>query len=226
MKIYYQNCKEWRKEYLKRNKEKIKEQIKIWCQNNKKKHKEQRKKYRKRNKEKIKKRDKIYQQRNKEKAKELHKKYYQHHKEKIKKRSKRYAQNNKEKINRISRIYAKHRLLNDAIYKIRKNLRSRLWKAIKESGGKKHARTMELVGCSIEFVKEHLESQFDSKMNWNNYGSYFHIDHRIPCASFDLTNSEEQKKCFHWSNLQPLEGKENMSKGAKILPQYLNQKAA
>lgn len=98
--------------------------------------------------------------------------------------------------------------------------------AIKENGNRKHLNTMELVGCSLEFLKNHMEKQFTHEMTWENYGTYWHIDHRIPCASFNLSTIEEQKRCFHWSNLQPLEAKENIRKGAKIGPEYKNQQAA
>ena len=84
---------------------------------------------------------------------------------------------------------------------------------------------MELVGCSLEFLKSHLEKQFDDKMTWDNYGSYWSLDHIMPMASFDLSIKEEQNKCFNWMNLQPLERKENIRKGAKILPQYQKQEA-
>lgn len=80
---------------------------------------------------------------------------------------------------------------------------------------KKSSKTMELIGCSANELKKHLECQFDNKMNWENYGSYWHVDHIKPCASFDLNNPEEQKKCFHYSNLRPLEAKENLRKGAR-----------
>ena len=54
-------------------------------------------------------------------------------------------------------------------------------------------------------------------MTWENHGRYgWHIDHIMPCSSFDLTDPEQQKKCFHYTNLQPLWAHENMSKGAKI----------
>ena len=51
-------------------------------------------------------------------------------------------------------------------------------------------------------------------MNWENYGKW-HIDHIKPISKFDMTDQEEQKKCFHWSNLQPLWAEENISKGDK-----------
>jgi len=62
---------------------------------------------------------------------------------------------------------------------------------------------MKLVGCTIEFIKGYLEAQFEPNMSWDNYGEW-HIDHILPCASFDLTLPEEQQKCFHYTNLQPL----------------------
>jgi len=55
-------------------------------------------------------------------------------------------------------------------------------------------------------------------MNWNNYGYYgWHIDHIKPCSSFDLSKDLEQRKCFHYTNLQPLLAKDNLEKGAKYV---------
>ena len=51
-------------------------------------------------------------------------------------------------------------------------------------------------------------------MTWKNYGEW-HIDHIKPCSKFNLTDEEEQKKCFNYKNLQPLWASENTSKGAK-----------
>ena len=83
---------------------------------------------------------------------------------------------------------------------------------------KKSDSTMNLLGCTIQEAREYLEKQFKEGMTWENHGhETWHIDHIIPCASFDLTDPEQQKKCFHYTNLQPLWAKENMSKGAKIL---------
>lgn len=73
-----------------------------------------------------------------------------------------------------------------------------------------------LLGCSILEFKQHIEKQFVRGMDWNNYGKW-HIDHIKPCDSFDLSLESEQKICFHYSNLQPLWAKDNLSKGRKIV---------
>lgn len=84
------------------------------------------------------------------------------------------------------------------------------------NGKVKSQNTLKLLGCSIPELMKHLESKFYGEMTWGNYGSYWHIDHIRPCASFNLQKKEEQKLCFHFSNLQPLTAKENLSKGCKF----------
>ena len=79
----------------------------------------------------------------------------------------------------------------------------------------KSLETAKLISCSIDELKSWLESKFDEHMNWENYGSYWHIDHIKPCAMFDLENLAQRLLCFHYTNLQPLEASENMKKGAK-----------
>jgi hypothetical protein len=73
-------------------------------------------------------------------------------------------------------------------------------------------RTHEYIGCSIAELREHLQKQFTARMSWDNYGAW-HIDHKRPCASFDLSKREEQLACFHFTNLQPLWAADNISKG-------------
>jgi hypothetical protein len=81
----------------------------------------------------------------------------------------------------------------------------------------KFGSTLTLLGCSIAFVKKHLEKQFKPGMTWKNHSQFgWHIDHIYPCASFDLSKPEEQQFCFHWSNLQPLWWYDNLEKRAKI----------
>ena len=85
--------------------------------------------------------------------------------------------------------------------------------------GMKAGRSWEkLVGYDVNKLKKHLEKQFDDNMSWDNYGSYWHIDHIIPIAAFNFEKPEDDdfKKCWSLKNLRPLESKVNMSKGAKI----------
>lgn len=72
-----------------------------------------------------------------------------------------------------------------------------------------------LLGCTGEEFKHHLESKFQPGMSWENMSGW-HIDHIRPCVSFDLTDLEEQKRCFHFSNLQPLWALENQKKWTKL----------
>lgn len=103
----------------------------------------------------------------------------------------------------------------NARFRVEMLLRGRVNTAIRLQGARKSARTMELVGCSIEDLMKHIESNFRDGMSWDNRHTW-HIDHIRPCASFDLMNPEEQKKCFHFSNLQPLTATENMEKKARL----------
>ena len=88
-------------------------------------------------------------------------------------------------------------------------LRIRLRQVLK--GNKAESKARELVGCSISELISHLESQFLTGMTWDNHGEW-HIDHRRPCSSFDLTNQEECEICFHYTNLQPLWAIDNLAK--------------
>jgi hypothetical protein len=75
---------------------------------------------------------------------------------------------------------------------------------------------MKKLGCDVITFKKYLESQFKEGMNWNNYGRKgWHIDHIRPCSNFDLSNLEQQKQCFHYTNLQPLWWKDNLIKSSK-----------
>ena len=88
-------------------------------------------------------------------------------------------------------------------------LRARLYEAVK--GKTNSASTAELIGCSIRRFIGQLESQFEGGMTLKNHGEW-HIDHRRPCASFNLVNEEEQRMCFHHTNLQPMWAPENLTK--------------
>lgn len=104
----------------------------------------------------------------------------------------------------------------DIQYVLKRRLRFRLRHAINAiaNGNHKYKSAIELLGCDISFFKQHIESMFTEGMNWDRL-TYIHIDHIKPCAKFDLTDIEEQKKCFHYTNLQPLWYVDNLIKNAK-----------
>ena len=141
--------------------------------------------------------------------------------DKIIETGKAYYKNNKRKILDRVNAYEQKRVKNDPCYAILKLLRSRLHTALK--GKDKKQRTMELAGCDLEFLKKHLEGLFQDGMTWENRGrGGWHIDHIMPCSSFDFNKLEDQQKCFHYSNLQPLWEEENMKKSDKISMEYKN----
>ena len=112
---------------------------------------------------------------------------------------------------------SKKKYNSDSNFKLVCSLRNRINKVLRESNTKKSKKTMELTGCTVDELKKHIEKQFKPGMNWSNHSvKGWHIDHIQCCASFDLTKEEEQKKCFHYTNLQPLWAEENLSKGAKV----------
>jgi hypothetical protein len=83
--------------------------------------------------------------------------------------------------------------------------------------GRKTGHTEELLGCSIRDLREYLERQFLPDMTWDNYGIHgWHIDHIIPLSYFDLSDSEQQRRAWHYTNLQPLWARDNIKKSNKI----------
>jgi hypothetical protein len=103
------------------------------------------------------------------------------------------------------------RMAADVAFRAFETTRRRLNKALK--GELKVARTVDLLGCTTEQLRAHLEVQFRPGMTWSNYGAW-HIDHIRPCASFDLSDPEQQRQCFHFTNLQPLWARDNLKKSA------------
>jgi len=111
--------------------------------------------------------------------------------------------------------YHANRSRNDISFRIAGSLRARVRAAIINQGGEKSIKTMQLVGCPVPELRNHLERQFTQGMAWENYGDW-HIDHIKPCASFNLKKEQDQLKCFNFKNLQPLWAEDNLRKGSKI----------
>ncbi len=154
------------------------------------------------NKETYHKKAREWRKNNLEKSKGYGKKWLEKddNKEKMQAKSKEYHTKNRKILSDKEKL----RVQNDVHFKIKKRLRNRLYIAVTSKGTIKSKKTLDLLGCSIIELKSYLESKFLPTMSWENHGSYWHIDHVIPCASFNLIDEEEQKKCFHHTNLQPL----------------------
>lgn len=163
-----------------------------------------------------------YSNSHKEEKRAYNKKYYENNKEVLSNKIKNYKLENKEKVC----TYIKNKRKENVEFRLTCALRKRLYSTIKVQNGDKNLKFIDLIGCTSNELKSYIESKFLPTMTWENYGSYWHIDHIIPCSSFNLIDENEQKKCFHYTNLQPLfavtqiiDGIEyigNLNKGYKI----------
>lgn len=153
---------------------------------------------------------KAYRERYPEKVKAIQKRSREKNKERNNALVREWRKKNKERINES---YNKKMNKSGSISKTAHVLRARILCAIKKNKAFKKTNTLELLGCSINQVRLHLESQFTEGMSWDNYGLYgWHIDHIKPCNTFDLTDPEQQKQCFHYTNLRPLWASKNWSR--------------
>jgi len=127
---------------------------------------------------------------------------------------KRYQEENKEKIKEQRRIYIKKRYHNEPNFRLNHNMRTTIRRSL---NGDKQKKWESLIGYTLKDLKIHLEKQFDENMSWNNYGSYWHIDHKKPKSIFNFisSNDREFKECWSLNNLQPMEGIKNIIKSNK-----------
>jgi len=183
--------------------------------------------------EKFKATQKKYQQSEKRKASQ--KKYYQSEKYKeyqknyqkkyrLSEKDKAYRNDYNKKYNRTEkakiarRKRAKYRFTNDPIFKLNRLIRTRMHRYIMMKSLKKSKRTFEIVGCTPQELRTFIENKFQPGMTWDNHGIYgWHIDHIIPLDS--AKSEDEFMKLCHYTNLQPLWAKDNLSKFNKVIPQ-------
>ena len=136
--------------------------------------------------------------------------YLKENREEINRVKKLYKLNNREKVLQDKREYYQ-RKKNDPIFALSKRLRQRIYHIV--NGNNKSKSTLEVLGCSYEEFKIHIENQFTEEMSWDKLGD-IHIDHIIPISSVETI--EEVYKLNHYTNLQPLWAKDNLSKYNKI----------
>ena len=162
--------------------------------------------------------DKDYYNTHKEQIKITRKLWRENHRDEIRTKAEKYRKENKDKTRERHKKYCANRNSKDPIFKLENNLRSRICNAIKFGYGEKAYSTLNLIGCSVNEIKNYLESLWLEGMSWENHGrgkGKWHIDHIKPCDVFDMTNVDEQKKCFHYTNLQPLWQEDNVAKKNK-----------
>ena len=227
-KVWYENNKglnqKKRKEYYQKNKEEIKRKSKKWYENNKERSKEYHTEYRKNNRQRYKKSNQKWYENNKELINKKKREHYQNNKEKESDRVKKWYGNNKEwfkeyrteyRKNNIERLrkrdseYLRNKREVNPLFKLSSNIRTYIRASIIKGGYSKKSRTFEILGCSYEELKEHIESQFEDWMNWDNYGIYngkekcgWDLDHIVPVSSAEC--EEDIIRLNHYSNIQPL----------------------
>ena len=211
--------------YRKENKVRILQVAKEYRANNQEKIKEAKRKDWAENKEARSARKKIYRQENLQKCREQDARSYQKNIDTI--RAKRSTPQHKEQSAKRMRDYRKRnpglwgkycgdRAKTDPIFRMHKLLRSRQRLAIQNK--QKKGSAVRDIGCNGEDLKSHIESLFDSKMTWENAGSYWHLDHIFPLAKANMEDRVEYLAVSNWRNLQPLEAKANIAKGDKVTP--------
>jgi hypothetical protein len=155
--------------------------------------------------------DYLYREKNIDKKRKYEKEYYHKNFDGIKIKKVLYSSKRKPITNRQQRLRRK----NDENFRLLGVLRSRLKNALR--GLLKHAKTMDLLGCSIFELKQHLLANAPVGFTWEDFrnGGY-HVHHIKPCSSFDLTKEEDQRQCFNFSNLKILRAEDNLHLGNKV----------
>jgi hypothetical protein len=166
-----------------------------------------RKKHYELNKENILNSGKVWRSENRDKVKTNKKEWKLNNSIKYQEYLKNWRSENREMINN----YKKLRNNSNPIFKIIENSRSRVRNILKSNNITKKHKTLDIIGCTPEFLRNYIESQFIDGMSWENYGYYgWHIDHKIPLSL--AKNEEEVYKLCHYTNLQPLWAEDNFRK--------------
>lgn len=162
--------------------------------------------------------DKKWRGKNKEKLSEYHKEWSQNNREHLREYHTKWREVNREPLNEYKRVYEKTKKDSDPTYKLACYTRTAICTCLKERNINKYKNTFDLLPYTLEDLIMHLENKFQDGMNWENYGQW-HVDHIKPMSSFIFENPEDKEfqECWSLSNLQPLWGHENLSKGSKII---------
>jgi hypothetical protein len=119
---------------------------------------------------------------------------------------------NKPRLKLYNRRYEVTRRINDPSFRLIRNLRSRLWCAVKHVEPRPALPTWKYLGCDLKTFMKHLENSWKPGMNWDNYGTEWEVDHVRPCFSFDMEKDEDRHACFRYQNTQALWTIDNQNK--------------
>ena len=156
---------------------------------------------------------KTYYVENREEALAYRKAYYEENREEVLAKKKVYCKENREKIN----AWWSNKRATDPTFRWVRRTRGRLSHIL--HGSSSHPEALDLLGCTGQEWRDHLESQWTAGMTWENYGhgaGKWQVDHVAPVSSFDQSDLEQRKECWHYSNTQPLWAEDNMAKGSKL----------
>lgn len=167
--------------------------------------KEYKKQWYQANKERLKAKQKDYNANTVDKRKE----YKKSNKDKIRIANKEYYNKNKDIINEKRRAKVKEKFKTDLLFRLKHNVRSGINRVFKTTKLNKLTKSEVILGCDIETFKNYIESQFESWMNWDNYGLFnselnygWDLDHIIPLSS--AKTIEDIIRLCHYTNYKPL----------------------
>jgi hypothetical protein len=181
------------------------------------------------NKDRILQRSREYAEKNADRIRESRKAYYKANRDRLREQGKAAAKRrakadrvretawrkrNKDRVREYNLRYVKKKLSTDYAFWLRQRVRVRLCGVLNNREKPKSGRTIAYVGCDIDTLVAHIESQFTDGMSWDNRGKW-HIDHIIPLALFDLRDEKQQLAAFNYKNLRPMWAMDNVKKGAK-----------
>jgi hypothetical protein len=142
--------------------------------------------------------------------------WYHNNKKQARKRERAYYENNKKRINGRRNRLMKERRKRDPVASIKYCMRSRLSTFLSTAQpGRQFSITRDIFTYTVEQLKQHLESQFEPGMSWENYGKKpgcWEVDHIVPCSEFDLSKIEDILECYALENLRPLWAEKNRSR--------------
>jgi len=231
----------YRKAYYAANRDQILEKQKQYVEKNKESRLTAGREYWHANREKLLCKSKLYREANKEAISARRKAKYQQEKEVIKQKQrdyrskdpqryrerhnkvqKKWRAENKDRVRAIYRRHMNKKRRTDVMFWLKCTVRERIACALSRQSSRKSDRTIAVVGCSVAELARNLEARFLPGMTWENRGRHgWHIDHVIPLAKFDLKDPEQQAAAFHYTNLQPLWAKDNLTKSHKVEGQNL-----